>query len=106
METVPLHFAVFESSVCLRFFFGGFFRTNFGMGVRGFWGGVLGPKMPFLRPENGEKKRSSPFLRFFSEFYFCYGTFLRRVLGNELRDLYWWCFCMVLGARFFMDLLI
>ena len=39
METVPLHFAVFQSSVLLRFFFGGFFGTNFGMGVRGFWGG-------------------------------------------------------------------
>ena len=27
-----------------------------------------------------------------AEFYFCYGTFLRRVLGNELRVLYWLCF--------------
>ena len=42
-------------------------------------------------PENGEGK-SSPCLRFFSEFYFCYGAFLRRVLGNELRVLYWRCF--------------
>ena len=31
-ETVPLHFAVFQSSTCLRFFCSeGFFGTSFGM---------------------------------------------------------------------------
>ena len=38
------------------------------------------------------QKQSSPFLRFFPEFYFCYGAFLRKVLGSELRELYWMCF--------------
>ena len=57
-ETVPPHFAVFQSSVCLRFFVGGFFVTNFGMGVRGFSGSFFGLKMPFLRPKNGVKKFS------------------------------------------------
>ena len=32
----------------LGFLFGGFFGTNFGMGVRSFWGGFLGPKMPLF----------------------------------------------------------
>ena len=62
LETVPVRF--FKVLSVLGFFFGGFFGTNFGMGVRSFWGGFLGPKMPFWRLENGEK-RSSPFLRFF-----------------------------------------
>ena len=61
------------------------------MGVRSFWGGFLGPKMPLLRPENGRDK-VLPVLGFFPEFYFCYGAFFRKVLGSELRELYWMCF--------------
>ena len=61
------------------------------MGVRSFWGGFLGPKMPLLRPENGRDK-VLPVLGFFPAFYFCYGAFFRKVLGSELRELYWMCF--------------
>ena len=70
-----------------------------------FRGGFLGLKTPVFVPKTA--KKSSPFLSLvFSEFYFCYGAFLRRVLGNELRDLYWSWFCLVQGVRFCMDLLI
>ena len=44
------------------------------MGVRSFWGGFLGPKMPFLRPENGENK-VFPFLGFFRSFVFVTARF-------------------------------
>ena len=61
LETFPLTFAAFQSSICLRFLFGGFFATKSDLGVRGFSGGFFVPKMPILRPENGDEK-SSPFL--------------------------------------------
>ena len=65
METVPLHCAVFRSSVCLRFFFGGFFGTNFGVGVWGFLGRFFGPKKcPSCVPKTA-KNEVLPFLGFF-----------------------------------------
>ena len=63
-ENVPLHFAVFQSSVCLSFFFRRVFQSELWNGSPGFLRMIFVPKMPILRPENGEK-RSSPFLRFF-----------------------------------------
>ena len=106
LETFPLTFAVFQSSICLRFLFGGFFATNSDLGVRGFVGKIFGPKIPCFSSRK-RRKKSSPFLSLvFSEFYFCYGAFLRKVLGNELRVLYWSWFCLVQGVRFCMDLLI
>ena len=86
----------------LVFFFGGFFATNFGMGVRGFCGGFLGPKTPFLRPENGERK-VLPFLALFFGVVLLLRIVSGRVLGHELRVLYWRYFCLVEGVRFCMD---
>ena len=87
----PSYFGVFQSSIRLRFFLGRFFATNSESGVRSF-GGFVRSLAHVLRPKSGGKK-SSPFLSLaFSEFYFCYGAFLRRVLGIDLRDLCWVCF--------------
>ena len=54
-ETVPLHFAAFQSSTRLRFFSEGFSERTLGWesGVSG--ESFLAQKCPFLRPENGEE---------------------------------------------------
>ena len=52
--------------------FGGFFGTNFGLGVRSFWGGFLGLRCP--RPENGNDK-VLPFLGFFRSSIFVTARF-------------------------------
>ena len=59
LETFPLTFADFQSSFCLRFLFGGFFAMNSDPGVRGFSGKFFVPKMPILRPENGDARKFS-----------------------------------------------
>ena len=75
-------------------------------GVRVFVGrSFFGQKCPFLRPENGEEK-VLPDLGFFRSSIFCYGAFLQRVLGSELRDLYWICFRGIRVCVFCMVLLI
>ena len=65
-ETVPLLFAVFQSSVCLRFFWNG----SPGCFGRFFWA----QKCPSCIPKTA-KKKVLPALGLFSEFYFCYGAF-------------------------------
>ena len=69
LETFPLFLADFQSSMIsvLAFFFGEFFATNFGLGVRGirFWGGFLGPEMPLFCFPKTAKKKVLPVLAFF-----------------------------------------
>ena len=77
-ETVPLLFAVFQSSERESEVFSG----------RVFWAQRTSV---FRVPKTATK--SSLFLRLvFSEFDFCYGAFFRRVLRSELRDLSWMWF--------------
>ena len=87
----PFIFRFFQSSTCLRFFVWRVFRNELWAGSPEFLGWIFGPKMPLFASRK-RQRQSSPFLRFFPEFYFCYGAFLRRVLGSELRELYWMCF--------------
>ena len=89
METVPRHFALFKVLSVLGFFSEGFSERTLEWESGVFGVVFLVTKMPVLRPENG-KEKVLPVFSFF--FYFCYGAFSRRVLGNELRDLYWMCF--------------
>ena len=59
LETVPLHFAAFRSSIRLRFLSESFWQRALKRGVRGFLGrSFLAQKCPFLRPENGKEKFS------------------------------------------------
>ena len=88
----PSFFGFFRVLPVLGFLFGGFFGTNFGLGVRSLWGGFLGLKCPFLRPENG-KDKVLPFLGFFRSSIFVTARFCGGFLGSELRELYWMCFC-------------
>ena len=63
-ETVPLHFAVFQSSTCLRFFVRRVFRNELWDGSPEFLGRIFGPKnAPFASRKR--QRQSSPFLRFF-----------------------------------------
>ena len=70
----PFIFRFFRVLPVLGILFGGFFGTNFGLGVRRFWGGFLGLKCPFLRPKNGLDK-VLPFLGFFRSSIFVTARF-------------------------------
>ena len=61
--------AVFQSSICLRFFLGGFFALSFGLGVR-----VFGEDFWALKCSKTAERKALPVLALFSEFYFCYGA--------------------------------
>ena len=99
LETVPLHFGFFQSSTCLRFF-RRFCRNELWNGSPGFcWEDFWAQKCPFLCPDNGEK-RSSPFLRFFRSSIFVTARFCGGFWAIGRR------FCLVLGVRFCMILLI
>ena len=56
LETFPFHFAAFQSSIRLRFFLGGFFGTNFGMGVRGMFWEDLGHKNAHIASRKRRRK--------------------------------------------------
>ena len=77
----PSLFGFFRVPPVLGILFGGFFGTNFGLGVRSFWDGFLGLKMPLFASQK-RLRQSSPFLRFFPEFYFCYGVFFAEGFGQ------------------------
>ena len=65
LETFPLTFAAFQSSICLRFLFGGFFAMSSDLGVRGFSGKFFGPKNPCF----SSRKRRKKVLPFFALFF-------------------------------------
>ena len=82
---------LFQSSLCLRFFSEGFSERTLEWESGDFGKVFWAQKCPFLRPENG-KNKVLPFLGFFRSSIFVTARFLRKVLGSELRELYWMCF--------------
>ena len=81
----------------------GFLSEGFSQRALEWESGVFwGSKTPFFRPENGEWK-VLPFLAFLFGVVLLLRIVSGRVLGHELRVLYWRCFCSVLGVRFCMD---
>ena len=74
---------------------------SFGLIVRRFLGRISGPEVPhFCFPKTALE--SSPFLSLFREFYFGYAVVSWKILGQELRFLFWNCSWSVPGVRFCM----
>ena len=101
LETVPPHFAVFQSSVCLRFFCQRIFRNELWNGSPGFFG-VFVPKMPFCGPQTARIK-VLPVLGFFRSSIF---VFFPEGFGLQAPCCVMAAFSLVLGVRFCMALLI
>ena len=75
LPTVSPRFAIFQSPVCLRFFVGGFFGTNFGMGVRSFFGVDFCPKNAHFASRKRRRKKVLPVLGFFRSSIFVTARF-------------------------------
>ena len=99
LKTVPPHFAVFQSSVCLRFLSEGF-RNELWNGSPVFFlgGGFLSQKCPFCVPKTA-KRKVIPVLGFFWSFIFLMARFYGG-FGQRAPCFVMTVFSLVLGVRF------